>query len=110
MVVNELLMKAADRIGSGDPTPMSQVSMSLGRSGRVAIAVREAGKKVTSPGTGERAKPLGKLLVETLTSQLEGTIEFSGDQGNEAVLRFPSALFGAQNAQTPTTFPSASVI
>ena len=73
--------------------------------GRIAISFRESGPAilelaVEDDGVGipvdrssaGRGNSLGLLIVEVLTRQLDGTVEYESCSGTRVVLRFPAAI------------------
>jgi PAS domain S-box-containing protein len=57
--------------------------------GQVELSVRDDGAGLPRSIAADRATSMGMVLVDSLTRQLGGSIEFRSIRGTEAVLRFP---------------------
>ncbi len=99
LIVNELLtncLKHAYPPGSG-----GRVRVGLAREpdGRLHLSVRDDGIGLPPGLDPARTNSLGLRLVHALAAQLGGTVEFRGDAGTSASLRFvpgsPSPAIGA---------------
>ncbi len=91
LVAAELLSNALTHAYPGGDSAQASVRIALRRVGaRIELSVRDEGVGLPKDYEAGMADSLGMILVHSLANQLLGTMEFRGDKGTEAILRFPS--------------------
>lgn len=88
LIVNELVTNSLKHAFSEGQTGTVLVSFAVDKNGRCSLSVKDNGCGLPGQVDAVRAQSLGMALIENLTGQLNGTVEFRSDNGTECRVTF----------------------
>lgn len=92
LILNELISNSYKYAFEGKEMGELQVSIASKGEGKHQLMVEDNGKGLSEGFDLERAKSLGLRLVNRLTEQLYGTVEYYGDHGAKFVINFEESI------------------
>jgi len=89
LLINELVVNSFKHAFPDGRRGIITVSVDRDPDGTVLVRVADDGVGVADLATARKPRSIGFTLVESLASQLGGTVEFGGEGGFSSELRFP---------------------
>lgn len=88
LIVNELVTNAMKYAFVDHPHPKLTIA-GVRHHGNYTMTVRDNGPGTRQPDASEPSSGFGLMIVNALSEQLGGTIQFEHDEGTVATLEFP---------------------